>query len=248
MKTLDEISLEFGTDKSSAKHNYTKLYSLYFGDIRLEKLKILEIGVDKGFSLKSWKKYFPNSEITGIDIINLKYMEEERIHIEQGDQADPMFLTNINNKYGPFDIIIDDGSHYNENTKKSFECLFPMLKKGGLYIVEDLHAFYKGGKFGEPIFIDKLKEIIDLVNSSGKSGTGNIQRDSEWNQAKMDWWEKNVEFLHLYRSIVFIKKYPSFNDSKKYIIVAEPKKYNDLLIIRLARKIKSFLRSKLKTK
>jgi demethylmacrocin O-methyltransferase len=181
---------------------------LYFDDIRSEKLKILEIGVKLGYSVKMWKKYFYNSKICGIDIDNLKKFEEERIHIEQGDQRDPDFLNRISGLYGPFDIVIDDGSHINEDIQKSFDCLFPLLKPGGLYIVEDLHACYwdsHGGK--NPVFINTLKNIIDWVNGSGKSGIGDMRNDKAENINKMNWWEKNVEFVHLYRSIVFIKKY-----------------------------------------
>jgi hypothetical protein len=45
------------------------------------------------------------------------------------------------------------------------------------------------------------------VNGSGKSGIGDMRNDKAENINKMNWWEKNVEFVHLYRSIVFIKKY-----------------------------------------
>lgn len=229
MRTLDEIALSYNTDKSSMYHNYTKLYSLYFEQIRYEKLRILEIGIDKGYSLKTWREYFLNSEIVGIDIIDLRHLEEEHINILQGDQSDTLFLKKVNDTYGPFDIIIDDGSHHNDHMKASFEFLFPLLREGGLYIVEDLHACYWGASHntGEPVFIDLLKKLIDDVNSGGKSGVANIQRDSDdgwYNQKRlppMTWWEKNVEFIHLYRSIVFIKKYPpsleKFNPLNKNI-------------------------------
>jgi hypothetical protein len=216
MKTLDEIALGLGTDKSSLHHNYTKHYSRYFDPMRQDKLKLLEIGVDKGFSLKSWKEYFPNAELVGLDILDLKKFEEDRIHVEMGDQRDTDFLKKVNDKYGPFDIIIDDGSHHNEDMKASFDFLFPLLKPGGMYVVEDLHSCYWGETHGsgDPVFMDRLKELLDAVNSGGKSGVANIQKDDDdsWLAQKrmpeMTWWEKNVEFVHLYRSIVFIKKYP----------------------------------------
>jgi len=249
MRTLDEIALSYNTDKSSMYHNYTKLYDLYFKQIQNEKLCILEIGIDKGYSLKTWKEYFSNSKIVGIDIINLKHLEEERIHILQGDQGDVKFLKEVNDTYGPFDIIIDDGSHHNNDMKDSFDFLFPLLKEGGIYIVEDLHACYWEASLstGGPVFINTLKKLIDDVNSGGKSGVANIERDPEdgwYNQKRlppMTWWEKSVEFIHLYRSIVFIKKYPpgvrKFNlEDKKvnYLTVGNvvPFKYHHSLIKR----------------
>lgn len=222
MKTLNEIALGYKTDKSNMWHNYTKLYSVYFEPIRQEKLRILEIGIDKGYSLKTWKEYFPSAEITGIDIIDLKYMEEDRVHVFQGDQNDTIFLKKINEEQGPFDIIIDDGSHKNSDMKNSFDCLFPLLKEGGLYIVEDIHACYWEKKEDGQVFIDTIKRLVDDVNSAGKSGSADINRDFEdgrYSQkigSEMTWWEKNVEFLHLYRSIAFIKKYPPNEETLSY--------------------------------
>jgi len=258
MRTLDEIALSYGTDKSSLSHNYTKLYELYFEKIRSEGLKMLEIGIDKGYSLKSWKEYFPNAEITGIDIADLKQFEEDRVHVLQGDQSDQTFLKKVSDIQGPFDIIIDDGSHINSDMKASFECLFPLLKQGGLYVVEDLHACYwnKSHETGEPIFIDVLKKLIDDTNAGGKSGTADRSHDNDdgWYAQKkmppMTWWEKNVEFIHVYRSIVFIKKYPPeynsslFNKDQHYLTVNDirpPTHKNSTIkraLLRAARKIK----------
>ena len=251
-KTLDEIALSLSTDKSSLIHNYTKLYSRYFDPIRHEKLKILEIGIDKGYSLKSWREYFEDAEITGIDILDVKKFEEDRIHIEQGDQRDTEFLKRVNKKYGPFDIIIDDGSHHNYDMLASFECLFPLLKEDGYYVVEDLHACYWGKTHGtgEPVFIDKLIELIDCVNSGGKSGVANIARDEDdgwYNQKRMlemTWWEKNIEFLHLYRSIVFIKKYPKV--SLKEMVIRQSKRMKKRLnSLGAARKIIRIIKHKI---
>ena len=215
-RTLEEIALSYKTDKSGMHHFYTKLYAMYFEPIRQSKLKIFEIGIDNGFSLKTWKEYFPHAEITGLDIVNLKHMEEDRVHVVCGDQSDPKILKETSEKYGPFDIIIDDGSHLNKDMNASFEILFPLLKEGGLYIVEDLHACYwkNPQNTGEPVFINTLKKLVDDVNSSGKSGVADIRKDGHDGVYNLDsteemtWWEKNVEFMHLYRSSVFRKKYP----------------------------------------
>ena len=44
---------------------------------------------------------------------------------------------NLDNK---FDVIIDDGSHESEHILTSLKTLFPRLKTGGYYFIEDLHA------------------------------------------------------------------------------------------------------------
>ncbi len=211
--TLDEIALKYNTDKSSTLHNYTEKYEKYFSVIKNSKLKILEIGIQNGYSLKTWKEYFPNSEIFGVDIIDCKHMEEERITTLQGSQTDTVFLAKINEEYGPFDIIIDDGSHNNNDMTISFDFLFPLLRQGGLYVVEDLHCCYwQEFNNGTKTFMSRLKELLDSVNGNGKCGLAeitNIDKDIFYEKkirGTMDWWEKNLEYIHLYRSIVFIKK------------------------------------------
>ena len=212
--TLDEIALKYNADKSSLFHNYTEKYDHYFSPLRQGLINILEIGIQNGYSLKTWKEYFPNAEIFGIDIVDCKQMDESRIKTLKGSQNDLVFLQKINDMYGPFDIIIDDGSHYNSDMKISFDFLFPLLKHGGIYVVEDLHCTYwPEFSDGNTAFMDRLKELMDSVNGNGKGGLAEIENSAqdhvyqERKYGEMDWWEKNVEYVHLHRSIVFIGKY-----------------------------------------
>lgn len=230
--TLNEIALQYKTDKSSAAHNYTAKYDLHFSGIRNEKLKVLEIGIQNGFSLKTWKEYFQNSEIFGIDVVDCSHMDEARIKTIRGSQNDLVFLKNVNDLYGPFDIIIDDGSHISSDMRISFDCLFPLLKPGGIYVVEDLHCCY-WPEFREPRydFMDRLKQLLDCVNSRGKCGLADItkiQEDRFYQSKKlgaMDWWEKSIDSVHLYRSIVFIKKYISSDLDDSFTPTNPPLQY-----------------------
>ncbi|MFZ4499967.1 MAG: hypothetical protein ACOYMZ_00530 [Minisyncoccia bacterium] len=214
MRTLDEIALTYGTDKSSTFHNYTEKYDHYFSVMRNSTIRILEIGIQNGYSLKTWKEYFPNAEIYGIDIVDCTLMDEPRIKTLIGSQNDTTFLKQVQEQYGPFDIIIDDGSHYSTDMKISLDTLFPYLKQGGLYVVEDLHCCYwPEFSDGGTAFMSRLKQLMDSVNGNGKWGFASIQnqdRDMVFQEQKFgkpDWWAKHVEYVHLYRSIVFIKKY-----------------------------------------
>ena len=40
------------------------------------------------------------------------------------------------------DVIVDDGSHVSAHVILSFETLYPSLKPGGIYIVEDIGTSY----------------------------------------------------------------------------------------------------------
>lgn len=211
MKTLDEIALQYGTDKSSAVHNYTRHYEKYFRAFRDQPINLLEIGVQTGASLRMWKEYFPNAQIYGLDYYDCEPFLEERISMFQGQQADVKVLEEVAKI--PFDVIIDDGSHKNVDVLISFEYLFPRMKVGGIYVIEDLNVCYWGEthNVGEPIAIDRMKKLVDDVMSGGKSGIGDVLKDqSDGEFAKkghtMTWWEKNVMFVHFYRSMAFIAR------------------------------------------
>lgn len=212
--TLDQLAIAYGTDKSTKVHGFTKKYEQYFELLKELPLKILEIGVQSGASLRMWKQYFSNAEICGLDYFDVVPMEEERIKIVQGQQNDVKVLEKalLN---GPFDIIIDDGSHQNPDIMASFEYLFPRMKPGGVYVIEDTTCTYWGDthNVGPNTTMAKMKQLVDDVNSGGKSGIGDIKKDpqdpvfKERGVGKMTWWERNVSFIHFYRSIVFIGRY-----------------------------------------
>lgn len=173
MSILDEIGRKHGTDKSSLVHDYLRKYEKYFFLNRNDKIKILEIGVQDGASLRTWKEYFFNAQIFGLDINpECKKYEEERITIEIGSQTDENFLKEVCNQYGPFDVIIDDGSHINSHVIFSFKVLFNYLKPQGLYLVEDTTTSYwesyGGSPKGPDTMISYFKEIIDEVNFGGE--------------------------------------------------------------------------------
>ena len=60
----------------------------------------------------------------------------------KGDQTDPVFLTELTNREGPFDNIIADGSHVQSHIITSFETLFPLMNRGGIYVIEDTQTSY----------------------------------------------------------------------------------------------------------
>ena len=139
MLSLKEIGKKFPTNKND--YGFLDIYEKYFESLRNKKLNILEIGVDKGDSLRLWKEYFTNAKICGIDIDKKNFTIQD-VEIIQGDQNDKVLLNKLAEKYGKFDIIIDDGSHVSRHIINSFNHLFDHLSKNGLYIVEDLQTSY----------------------------------------------------------------------------------------------------------
>lgn len=137
MKHLDASG--YDTDKIEMGH-YLRRYERYFAGLADREISLLELGVRKGGSLQMWRDYFPRGAIAGVDIKRVKLDDPSgRIRLFQGRQEDTAFLDRVAAETKtPFDIIIDDCSHFGELTRISFWHLFDRyLKPGGIYAIED---------------------------------------------------------------------------------------------------------------
>lgn len=123
-------------DKGTA-HSYLETYGTLFEPIKNFNLNILEIGIMNGHSLRLWRDYFPNSSILGVDIDQkcLQY-KEDRVDVMIQDATTEGFANMFQDNH--FDIIIDDGSHFLNHQLASHKFLYPKVKAGGLYIIEDI--------------------------------------------------------------------------------------------------------------
>lgn len=171
---LTRLAIKHGTDKWGP-HFYTPLYHELFSRLRHRPIRLLEIGVGGyelatvgGASLTMWAEYFPHGQITGIDIAEKRLTLPPRVRLFRGSQVDPTFLKTVCDERGPFDIIIDDGSHVPQHVVASFEALFPAVVDGGSYLIEDIQtAFWPS--FGGSVFdggatMKLAQTVIECLN------------------------------------------------------------------------------------
>ena len=90
-------------------------------------LRLLEIGVFRGGSLKLWRTYFgPNAVIFGIDIDEgCRRFNGQDAQVRVGSQTDVQFLLETVKEMGGLDIVIDDGSHIAKSSKRDVQMLIP---------------------------------------------------------------------------------------------------------------------------
>jgi hypothetical protein len=169
----NELFEIFSADTNVHKwHHYFDVYTRYFERFRDRPVTMLEIGVYRGGSLRMWKKYFhPDSTIVGIDVdesCQAHEIADQNVFVRIGSQADPNFLANVNGEFGPFDIILDDGSHKTHHQIVSFGALFrDALKDGGCYMVEDVHTNYWIKHVDSPeTFIELAKQMVDMMHEA----------------------------------------------------------------------------------
>jgi len=130
-------------DKFGLEH-YARNYDEYLGPVRAKALRVLELGIYKGDSIRHWADYLPQARIVGLDTNpKIPGLDNEQIVTYQGEQQDRALLDKIAAEHGPFDIIIDDAAHVGQFARISFWHLFEHhLKPGGLYFIEDWGTGY----------------------------------------------------------------------------------------------------------
>lgn len=210
-RTLDRLAVEAGADKSSFYHNYTEVYARYFAPLQEKPIKFLEIGIHQGASVKLWEEYFKNADLHFMDItLDRVCYTSSRSHYHLCDQENPAELQQfIKKSGGAFDIIIDDGGHKMNQQITSFATLFPVLKSGGIYVIEDLHTSYWDGWGHESgkHTIAFLKSLIDEVNFVGahttKASHLNLSQDL---LQRLTLYQKDIYSIHFYDSLAIIIK------------------------------------------
>lgn len=145
MKTPQDLLAIFdkhGTDKGR-DHQFHVPYALFLRPyLHLQPSRLLEIGVGKhGASLRSWQDVFDDVQLTAIDINKrARRRVPDGCRLFLGDQGNANFVEGVGKQRGPFDVIIDDGSHRVDHQQISFNSLWPYLSPGGLYVIEDIHT------------------------------------------------------------------------------------------------------------
>ena len=179
---LSELCELYGSDKGFVNiekktpydwdpHSYSIIYNNLFSHCRENIKLVFECGIGTnnlnfesnmtlngkpGASLKVWKDYFVNAQIFGADIDRNILFKEDRIetyHVNQLDQESIIKMWN-NIKKKDFDLIIDDGLHNYKAALTLFLNSYEKLKKGGIYIIEDVDFEY----------LDQLKKALEIYN------------------------------------------------------------------------------------
>jgi spermidine synthase len=140
-KRVDQVPIS----KLGLAH-YMRNYDEFLGPLRDQPLKLLELGIAEGDSLRKWAEWMPRASIVGLDIRpRIAGLDSERIATYQGEQQDRLLLDRIGREQAPegFDVIIDDASHIGQLTRLSFWHLYQNhLKPGGFYFIEDWGTGY----------------------------------------------------------------------------------------------------------
>jgi len=175
---LDEIFNRYGTDKD--RNGYTHVYHAIFKSLRNSPLDILEVGIGTmipgvrssmlgyslpgyrpGGSLRAWRDYFPQAKIHGMDVQPDTQFTEDRIETYLCDSTSAADVSALLERapHLMFDAIIDDGSHLDEHQLSTLRNLFPRVKNGGYYIIEDIYP-------GSGILTNHWEQVRAIIGSA----------------------------------------------------------------------------------
>ena len=130
---------------------------------------VVEVGIFNAGSLFMWRKFFGSkARIIGIDLNpDAREWEKHGFEIFIGDQSSDSFWTDLFQKIGKVDVLIDDGGHTNRQQIVTSHYAIQNINDGGLLIVEDVHTNYFR-EFGNPSrysFVNFAHRIVDGINS-----------------------------------------------------------------------------------
>lgn len=198
-------------------HHYFPVYESALGRYRGTAPRMLEIGIQNGGSSRLFADWLGDgTRIIGVDIDPncARFSVPGQIDIHIGDQADPAFLTALATQTGPWDIVLDDGGHTNNQILTSFQALFPALRDGGTYIIEDTHAHWLGANFRDhPRGLSVVSLVADLFDNMHR-WTGQAQHFNHWHvppdqrpePVPAPYLTRHVAAVHLYDSMIVIEK------------------------------------------
>ena len=126
---------EFTTDKVHP-HGYLPDYLVLANQLPKDAV-VCEVGVLRGESLVMWQHFFPDGTVIGVDRDENATWPHGTVRIV-AEQDSPALGDRVREVVpGGCDFIVDDASHIGSLTLATFAQLWPLVKPGGFYVVED---------------------------------------------------------------------------------------------------------------
>ena len=219
--TLGPLSEIFFANRGNISDKWEQYLAIYEAELSPwhgREVSLLEIGVQNGGSMQVWAKYFaPESRLIGLDIDERvsSLVVPANVSVHVADATDSRALSLVVEGNSPFDIIIDDGSHFSGDIIQSFCLLYPHLAEGGRYIVEDLHCAYwrrfGGGLQAVSSAVEFLKRLVDVLHLDYLEAGDHLGRDLD--EALFDGLKTGLARVSFYDSIAVVERLPMKKDA-----------------------------------
>ncbi len=167
---FDRLRVEYSTP-IQAKEEFWELVALVTS---LAPTNVLELGVEKGGTIKFWDEIVgPGGKIIGLDI-NLGAVTMPRdfvsdLELIEGDSHSSEIIQLVKSKMPVVDFLFIDGDHRYEGVKADFENFRPLVRPGGLMAFHDIHDAGVGPFWQE---LERTYKTSKFHQQSGGIGIG----------------------------------------------------------------------------
>lgn len=187
-------------------HKYNLFYEKFLNKKKESVIDILELGTFKGNATASFFYFFPNAVIDTGDLYPdlLRYKSNRINNFKIDTSSKKEIHEKLISQKKKYELIIEDAGHFFKDQIISLFMLFPKLKKGGIYVIEELD--FPDTREDMNILKEKptLKDILNLVNER-KDFTSNYIDQSE-----KEYFLENLKSINIFKGrfneIAFIEK------------------------------------------
>jgi glycosyltransferase involved in cell wall biosynthesis/cephalosporin hydroxylase len=181
---IDALLDLHGSDKQS-RNGYAPIYHAILKHLRDRPLAVLEVGIGTlvpgapssmqghdlpgyrpGASLRAWRDWLTRASVCGIDVQpDCMLSGEERISTALCDSTDPaavdaFIAARFPDDPAPIDLVVDDGSHADGDQLATLRNLWPRVRAGGFYVMEDVQP-------GSRLLSDLRGEAAAIIGDDG---------------------------------------------------------------------------------
>lgn len=146
--------------ESPASQDWWEMWQMLKHVDEISPMVIVEIGVDGGGSLETWKKAFDPEIMVGIDILQRK--EHEPYTMVYADSRTEEAINMLKEKLGgrKIDFLFIDGDHNYETVKKEFQMYSSLVRDGGIIGFHDTNGRGIAG-----VTVDKFMRELDEMHT-----------------------------------------------------------------------------------
>lgn len=203
---LIRFAIEEVTDKGVLGHNYVRVYDFFMRSHRGSIEYVCEVGLLRHVaqrsstqqvhpdapSLRMWRKYLPNAHLVGFDVKEFEHPHDKNCTIIQGDQSSREDLQKIVDHHSGYDVIIDDARHASPHQQITLSFLFPHVRSGGIYFIEDLNT--QRAEFER----DDVPKTIELLKKLQTTGVWSSPLSTPEEKKAL---ETQVKEIHFFESL-----------------------------------------------
>ena len=141
--SLEELVDNSRTDKNTT-HSYLPLYQHLLQSKKETAKNVLEVGVQRGGSIKLWRDFFPNATVYGIDSMQEREVSADLkndsrvVVLSDTDAYNVDFFNSFYRKNIKFDFLLDDGPHTLESIYQFIEWYTHLMAADGLFVIENV--------------------------------------------------------------------------------------------------------------